>query len=109
MIKFYLNNSNLNYFLNNLNEFLNLTELSISNCNINIIPNNLINLKKLKIINCYNIKEIPDTFINLQFLYIINCINIKTIPSFNHLILLKLNHDIDNNIKIKPNCRFLDY
>lgn len=59
---------------------INAEEIIFENVGLKYIPDTLINLKRIKLINCPNIKEIPDTFINLKHLYLEHCYNIKEIP-----------------------------
>ena len=84
-----INCNNINLIPNNL---IYLEKLSIMNDklpnikdnNIENLPNSLINLKKLKLSKTY-IKELPNEYQNLEELEVIFSDNIKSIPKYNKL------------------------
>jgi len=65
---------------NIISRCINAEEMIFENVGLKYIPDNLINLKRISLINCPNIKEIPDNYINLKQLYIENCRFIKNLP-----------------------------
>ena len=66
---------------NIISRCINVEEIRFENVGLKYIPDNLINLKRIILINCPNIKELPDTFINLTYLCLEHCDNIKEIPN----------------------------
>jgi hypothetical protein len=86
------------------NDYENLEDLYIDNCNnIKIIPN-MNDKKNLYIINCPNIKKIPNIF-NLRSLTIQDCPNIKEIPNILNLKYLTIHNC--QSIKEIPNIQSL--
>lgn len=73
---------------------INVEEIKFENVGLKYIPDHLINLKRIELINCPNIKEIPNTLINLRSLYLTHCNNIIKIPETlkETLINLQLNY-----------------
>jgi len=87
-----------------LNECINLKELYLEACRIDI-PYHLVNIVELTLFDEY-LKEIPDTLINLKKLSLDRCCNLKSIPNtlinLETLILeVKSDYEIPNNLKIK--------
>ena len=103
--------SNKNNIINfNIKSSINLkilTSLCLYNCNINNIPDNLINLNNLCLNNCQNIHFIPNTLINIKNLDITNCQNIQFIPkeliNIKNLYLTNISFDLlpDELINLK--------
>ena len=93
--------SNIEYDFTNLYKHLNLKNLQLVNYKeIKFIPDNLINLKYLKLCNC-NIKEIHNSLINLKYLELKDYnINNKLLNKIINLKYLKL---YNCNIKKIPN------
>ena len=68
----------------------NLKYLYIKNSDINSIPNSLINLTHLNLLNCGKIISIPKSLINLNILYIYKCNKLVSLPN-NFIHLKELN------------------
>lgn len=119
--------------------FINLKILELENVSLKELPNSLINLEQLSLINCFNLYDLPETYINLKSLtlkskkikikYIpdtytnLNYLNLDnrynfhyhntdTIDTIKNFICIQIKKNIDDNDKFinnKNNFLYLSY